>query len=76
MPTTIPLRAVESLADDGLASFCRALLQLYGILTLVLLLLTAIEMHLGMYPGLTTVEAIFRTIGTAPFASESIGGLL
>jgi hypothetical protein len=76
MPTTIPLRAVESLPDDGLPSFCRVLLQFYGILTLVLLSLTAIEMHLGMYPGLTIVEAIFRTIGTAPFAWESAGALL
>jgi hypothetical protein len=76
MPTTIPLRAVESLPDDGLASFCRALLQFYGILASVLLSLTAIEMHFGMCPGLTIVEAIFRTIGTAPLAWESAAGLL
>jgi len=66
MPTTIPIRAVESHSDDGLVSFCRALLRFCGALALVLLSLTAIEMRFGMYPSLAAGEAILNAIGTAP----------
>jgi hypothetical protein len=63
MPTTIPLRAVELHSVDGQASIFPALLSFYGVFALVLMSLTAIEMHLGMYPGLTFSEALIRTAG-------------
>ena len=63
MPTTIPIRDSEPHSDEGLASFCGALLLFYGMFTLMLLSLTAVEMHLGMYPGFTFSEAFFRTAG-------------
>jgi hypothetical protein len=40
MPTTIPLRLSETRSDDGLVSFCLALLAFYVVLALVLLLIT------------------------------------
>jgi hypothetical protein len=66
MPTTLPLRFVESQSDDGLASFCRMLVRFYVLLALVLLSLTAIEMYLGMYSGKTAPKVILRSIETAP----------
>jgi hypothetical protein len=53
VPTTIPFRAIEPHSDEGLASFCGALLLFYSVFTLMLLSLTAAEVHFGMYPGLT-----------------------
>jgi hypothetical protein len=77
MPTAIPLQAAESDSDDGAASIFSALLQFYGLFALVLMSLTAIEMHYGMFPGLS--EAFLRTAGidtesgaTIPIASESV----
>jgi hypothetical protein len=77
MPTTMPIRDIEPHSDEGLESFCGALLLFYSVLTLVLLSLTAVEMHLGMHPGLTLSEAFFRTAGidaqcgtAVPLASE------
>jgi hypothetical protein len=79
MPTAIPLQAVESDSDDRPASIFSALLQFYGLFALVLMSLTAIEMHYGMYPGLTLSEAFLRTAGidaesgaTIPDARESV----
>jgi hypothetical protein len=60
MPTTIPLRAVESPSDGGLASFWLALLQFHSVLVVVLLSLLAVEKHLGMYPGLTAANQFSR----------------
>ena len=37
MPTTISVRLRETRSDDGLVSFCLALLQFYVVLALVLL---------------------------------------
>jgi hypothetical protein len=70
MPTTLPPRAVAAKADDGLASFCRALLLFYSVLALNLLTLSAIEVYLGIYPGLTGATAILKAAGTSFFASE------
>jgi hypothetical protein len=63
MPTTIPVRVSETRSDDGLASFCRALLPFYVVLALVLTSITGIEMHFGMYPSVTFSEALFGTYG-------------
>jgi len=52
-------------SDDGLASFCRALLKLYGILAIGLVLLMAVEARAGMFEGLTAWEAILAATGTA-----------
>jgi hypothetical protein len=49
-------------SDDGLASFCRALLKLYGILAIGLVLLVAVEARAGMFEGLTTWQAIVTTL--------------
>jgi hypothetical protein len=65
MPTEIPLRALESQADDKLVSFCLTLLRFYILLALVLLSVTAIKMELGMYSGLTNPEETLDAIGTA-----------
>jgi hypothetical protein len=77
VPTTIPFRAIEPHSDEGLASFCGALLLFYSVFTLMLLSLTAAEMHFGMCPGLTFWEVFFRTAGidgecgtAVPLASE------
>jgi hypothetical protein len=77
VPTTIPFRAVEAPSDEGLASFCGALLLFYSVFALMLLSLTAAEMHFGMYPGSTFWEVFFRTTGidgecgtAVPLASE------
>jgi hypothetical protein len=72
MPTTIPLRAIAPHSDEGLASFCGALLLFYSALTLVLLSLTAVEMHLGMYRGLTLAEAFFSTGGIDADAGQQL----
>jgi hypothetical protein len=71
MPTTIPVRVSETHSDDGLASFCRALLPFYVVLALVLLSITGIEMHFGMYPSVTFSEALFRTFGADAAASTA-----
>ena len=63
MPTTIPLRSSETHSGDGLVSFCRALLPFYVVLALVVMLITGIEMHFGMYPSVTFSEALFGTYG-------------
>jgi hypothetical protein len=63
VPTTIPLRASETHSGDGLVSFCRALLPFYVVLALVLLSITGIKMHFGMYPSVTFLEALFGTYG-------------
>jgi hypothetical protein len=64
MPTTIPIRVSRSDLDDGLMSFCRAMLGLYAVLALVLMSITSIEMHFGMYPRLTFSQALFTSFGT------------
>ena len=51
MPTTIPIRVSRPDRDDGLVSFCRAMLGFYAVLALVLMSITGIEMHFGMYPS-------------------------
>jgi hypothetical protein len=76
MPTTIPLRAIETLPVDGLASFCLALLQYYGVLALGALALTAVEMRLGMYTGLTIWSAILETTGTGLATNNFPGALM
>jgi hypothetical protein len=63
VPTTIPFRAMVAPSDEGLASSCGTLLLFYSVFTLMLLSLTAGEMHFGMYPGLTFWEVFFRTSG-------------
>jgi hypothetical protein len=60
--------------DDGLASFGRALLKLYGMLAIGLVLLVAVEARAGMFEGLTTWEAILTATGTA--LSGGVGGPL
>jgi hypothetical protein len=60
--------------DDGLASFCRALLKLYGMVAIGLVLLVALETRAGMFEGLTTWEAILTATGTA--LSDGVGGPL
>jgi hypothetical protein len=62
MPTTIPVRVPETRSDDGLVSFCLALLPFYVVLALVLLSIMGIEMHFGMYPSVTFSEALFGTL--------------
>ena len=64
MPTTIPIRVSRPDRDDGLVSFCRAMLGFYAVLALVLMSITGIEMHFGMYPRLTFSQALFTTFGT------------
>jgi hypothetical protein len=71
MPTTIPVRVSETRSDDGLASFCRALLPFYVVLALTVMLITGIEMHFGMYPRMTFSEALFRTFGADAAASAA-----
>jgi hypothetical protein len=63
VPTTIPFRVIEAPSDEGLVSFWEALLLFYSVFALMLLSLTAAEMHLGMYPGFTFWEVFFRTAG-------------
>jgi hypothetical protein len=63
MPTTIPVRVPETPTDDGLVSFCLALLPFYVVLALVLLSIAGVRMHFGMYPGVTFSEALFGTYG-------------
>jgi hypothetical protein len=77
LPTTISFRAIEVPSNEGLASFCGALLLFYSVFALMLLSLTAAEMHFGMYPGFTFWEVFFRTTGidgecgtAIPLASE------
>ena len=48
MPTTIPVRLSETRSDDGLVSFCLALLPFYVVLALVLLSITGVETHNGV----------------------------
>jgi hypothetical protein len=76
MPTTIPVRNSETRSDDGLASFCRALLPFYVVLALVLMSITGIEMHFGMYPSVTFSEALFGTHGVdaETCATDSLPG--
>jgi hypothetical protein len=76
MPTTIPLRASETHSGDGLVSFCRALLPFYVVLALVLLSITGVEMHFGMYPSATFLEALFGTHGVdaETCATDSLRG--
>jgi hypothetical protein len=74
MPTTLPLRVVSN-SDDGLASFCRVLLRFYGAIALMLLSFTAIEMQLGMYPGLTAAESLLKASGMDLFVHEPAGAL-
>jgi hypothetical protein len=57
-------RAAER-PDDGLASFGRALLKLYGMLAVGVVLLVAAEARAGMFEGLTAWEAILAATGTA-----------
>jgi hypothetical protein len=59
MPTTIPFRGSKLDSDDGLVSFCRAILRFYVVLALVLMSITRIEMHFGMFPKLTLSQALF-----------------
>jgi hypothetical protein len=63
MRTTLPLRVSETRSGDGLVSFCRALLPFYLVIALLLLSITGIEMHFGMYPSATFSEALFGTYG-------------
>jgi hypothetical protein len=63
MPTTISVRLRETRSDDGLVSFCLALLQFYVVLALVLLSITGVEKHFGTYPGVTFSEVLFGTYG-------------
>jgi hypothetical protein len=63
MPTTIPVRLSETRTDDGLVSFCLALLTFYVVLALGLLSITGVEMHFAMYPSVTFSEALFGTYG-------------
>jgi hypothetical protein len=63
MPTTIPVRPSETRSGDGLVSFCLALLPFYVALALVLLSITGVEMHFGIYPSVTFSEALFGTTG-------------
>jgi hypothetical protein len=63
VPTTIPVRVSETRSDDGLVSFCLALLPFYVVLALVLLSITGVEKHFGMYPSVTFSEALFGTYG-------------
>jgi hypothetical protein len=63
-PTPPQSRAAQA-PDDGLASFGRSLLKLYGVLAIGLVLLVAVEARAGMFDGLTTWEAILTATGTA-----------
>jgi hypothetical protein len=71
MPTTIPIRVSRPDRDDGLVSFCRAMLGFYAVLALVLMSITGIEMHFGMYPRLTFSQALFTSFGTDAGASTT-----
>jgi hypothetical protein len=71
MPTTIPIRVSTSESDDGVGSFCRAMLGFYVVLALVLMSITGIETHFGMYPRLTFSQAFFTTFGTDAGASAT-----
>jgi hypothetical protein len=72
MPTTIPVRVSETRTDDGPVSFCLSLLPFYVVLALVLLSITGVEMHFGMYPGVTFSEALFGTYGVETCATDSL----
>jgi hypothetical protein len=76
MPTTIPVRVSEICSDDGLVSFCLALLPFYVVLALVLLSITGVEKHFGMYPSVTFSKALFRTYGldAETCATDSLRG--
>ena len=76
MPTTFPVRAVEPDSDDGLASFCRALLGFYAGLALALMSLAAIEMQSGMHSGSSVPQAVFEPSGIDVFANAFRGGSL
>jgi hypothetical protein len=62
-PATVWPRSVET-SDDGLADFCLTLLKWYGLLACGLALLVAAEMHLGLFAGSATWEAILKATGT------------
>jgi hypothetical protein len=74
MPTIIPVRVPETRTDDGLVSFCLALLPFYVMLALVLLSIKGVEMHFGMHPSVIFSEAFFETygVGAETCATDSL----
>jgi hypothetical protein len=47
------------------------MLGFYAVLALVLMSITGIEMHFGMYPRLTFSQALFTSFGTDAGASTT-----
>jgi hypothetical protein len=65
MPTSIPVYKFGSKARDELASCTRALLDFYGLVGEIVLLLLVFETYFVMFDGLSAAQALLAVTGMA-----------
>ena len=65
MPTSFPVYKFRSKTKDQLASNFQALLDFYGAIAVILLMLLMLEIYFGAFNGLSGPQAILKVTGIA-----------